>query len=92
MPTIKKEDLVYESRYSTWSGYNTRTDNESFVKAWQSSVTIEDFLELTGENEWSSRQRATRMRGKGIRLKYLKKGNASDEHLARLAKEYDCSC
>ena len=61
---VRKTELRYH-----WCARTHRTDNESFVKAWQSSITIEEFLELTGDEERPSRARATRMRKRGIPLK-----------------------
>ena len=81
---VRKNELRYH-----WCGRTHRTDNESFVKAWQSSITIEEFIELTGDEERPSRARATRMRKRGIPLKRLRTGNTTTAHLIRLAEMYN---
>lgn len=53
--------------------------NESFVRAWQSSDHIEDFMEITRADEfddaeeWKTRARrkAQKLRRNGVDLKYL---------------------
>ena len=84
--TIEREDLDHE--VTTWG--TKRLDNESFVKAWQSSQTIEDFLQYSIQDEDYCRSRATNLRRSGVNLKYLKARNNDIEDLNRLAHLYCC--
>ena len=84
--TIEKEDLNHE--VTTWG--TRRLDDMSFVKAWQSSQSIEDFLQHSIEDEDYCRKRATNLRKRGVNLKYLKARGRDVEDLIRLAHLYCC--
>lgn len=72
-----------------------RLDNESFVKAWQSARTVEEFLEFNADGGEDSAhyawKRAERFRRRNIPLKELYRANDCSDHLARLAAEW-CAC
>jgi hypothetical protein len=72
-----------------------RRSAEDFVRAWQTSSSIAEVARAVGGNEKSIQSRASRLRKRGVPLKYMHNGGCVKPldvaALATLAKELEAT-